>query len=652
MARVFEAMQKFGEIYANEEHYANNFLQFYNYSNHPDQTTTVPMMPGTVPGEVVERQETASVPARQMDITPGVSLDEQNGADEIQDPAVAFADPVAADYTSAAGEIADAEMTEAENYTATAAAAATENYVAEPAALASDDLTALMETEDDGAGFTTEACEVSGETNEQFTSLSTETASFDLAAGSVLELDDAYPDAAPVSAPQVAELLDQEPLEQVLDSAENLPGESPRTADFVFAANEVLADDATFESPELPTENVIAESAVPDSEITPDFSAFSTDGILDVSSPVLPDELLAEVAAVSSDEVLDVMPGNEFMGEPVAQAADVLTELPEMIEPVVPFVTLPEMAEPSVQCVADDLVLQEADAEIGQAAEIVSEGDDPGSLIPDFCQAPDPEVEFAAAFPPESSAVSNQVAEGGSPISEPAEQGNAEAAVISPIAATESESDTALVKPDSPAVVAINTGSPLLMTLPGSVRDEFRRLRSSLLLAAEAQQLQVLMVCSVAAGNGASFVSQNLSLLLAEFDKINVARFELSNGMSPQRDSQSVTADSFQLKLARTEKPNLREIGTADGMVTLNELLRTCDTRRMMERLRERFDFVLIDAPAITDNPDTALLASQVDGVILVAQQNETSCDALEAARTALQNAQAKILGVVLNRRR
>jgi Mrp family chromosome partitioning ATPase len=206
--------------------------------------------------------------------------------------------------------------------------------------------------------------------------------------------------------------------------------------------------------------------------------------------------------------------------------------------------------------------------------------------------------------------------------------------------------------PVSPALVHAASQSLVVSTLPENVRDEFRRLRSSLLLAAESQQLQVILVCGVEAGDGGSFVARNLSLLLAEFDKINVARFDLDGSSTEAPGQTTLEPDSYQLALRRTALPNLREIATTQGAVTLSELLRVCDTRTMVAMLKSRFDFVLIDAPAVTTNPDTALLASQVDGVILVAQQDETRCHALAAARAALQNARANVLGVVLNRRR
>ena len=68
--------------------------------------------------------------------------------------------------------------------------------------------------------------------------------------------------------------------------------------------------------------------------------------------------------------------------------------------------------------------------------------------------------------------------------------------------------------------------------------------------------------------------------------------------------------------------------------------------------MRERFDFTLLDAPPITLDPDSASLARWTDGVILVVHAGKTRWEVVEQAKIQLQLAGAKLLGVVLNRRR
>ncbi len=202
--------------------------------------------------------------------------------------------------------------------------------------------------------------------------------------------------------------------------------------------------------------------------------------------------------------------------------------------------------------------------------------------------------------------------------------------------------------------VIVHPSAPTYRCLvPQQLQEEFRRLRSAVMLAAESQRLQIVLICGVEPGDGASFVAENLSLTLAEFDKLNVARFRLSKDAIRATDENHEDAtESYQLSLRRTELPNLREITGPAGCLTLHDLLRLCDIRAMIEKLRARFDYVLIDAPAITTHSEVALLAAHLDGVILVARKDETRHEDLASARAALQKAQAKILGVVLNRRR
>jgi Mrp family chromosome partitioning ATPase len=68
--------------------------------------------------------------------------------------------------------------------------------------------------------------------------------------------------------------------------------------------------------------------------------------------------------------------------------------------------------------------------------------------------------------------------------------------------------------------------------------------------------------------------------------------------------------------------------------------------------MREQFDFTLLDAPPLTLDPESASLARWTDGVILVIHAGKTRWEVIEQAKSKLQLAGAKLLGVVLNRRK
>ena len=73
--------------------------------------------------------------------------------------------------------------------------------------------------------------------------------------------------------------------------------------------------------------------------------------------------------------------------------------------------------------------------------------------------------------------------------------------------------------------------------------------------------------------------------------------------------------------------------------------------RLRMSELRAEFDYVLIDAAALTDAIDAVVLGSGADGVVLVLKANTSRRESARKATQELQNARVRVLGAVLNQR-
>ena len=67
---------------------------------------------------------------------------------------------------------------------------------------------------------------------------------------------------------------------------------------------------------------------------------------------------------------------------------------------------------------------------------------------------------------------------------------------------------------------------------------------------------------------------------------------------------------------------------------------------------RERFKYVVVDAPPIQGNPVSLVLSRKADGVILVIESEKTRKRSALWAKQQIDGAGGKLLGVVLNRRR
>jgi non-specific protein-tyrosine kinase len=68
--------------------------------------------------------------------------------------------------------------------------------------------------------------------------------------------------------------------------------------------------------------------------------------------------------------------------------------------------------------------------------------------------------------------------------------------------------------------------------------------------------------------------------------------------------------------------------------------------------LLKHADMVLFDAPPIIAVTDAAVLAKQVDGVLLVVNEGKTKRDHARRAKVMLDKAHARLIGVVMNNAR
>jgi hypothetical protein len=71
-----------------------------------------------------------------------------------------------------------------------------------------------------------------------------------------------------------------------------------------------------------------------------------------------------------------------------------------------------------------------------------------------------------------------------------------------------------------------------------------------------------------------------------------------------------------------------------------------------VQKLRSTFSHTLLDCPPINESHEAPLLASHVDGVVLVVEADQTKRDQILRARQAIEMAGGTLMGMVLNKRR
>jgi capsular exopolysaccharide synthesis family protein len=98
-----------------------------------------------------------------------------------------------------------------------------------------------------------------------------------------------------------------------------------------------------------------------------------------------------------------------------------------------------------------------------------------------------------------------------------------------------------------------------------------------------------------------------------------------------------------------TNIPNLHFLPSGKLPRTSLGLLDSQRMRELVKNLKARYDYVFFDSPPIMGVTDASILASEVDGVLLVVQYRKYPRVISARAKRMLQNVGANVLGVVLN---
>jgi polysaccharide biosynthesis transport protein len=190
--------------------------------------------------------------------------------------------------------------------------------------------------------------------------------------------------------------------------------------------------------------------------------------------------------------------------------------------------------------------------------------------------------------------------------------------------------------------------------------EAFRRLRTNILTLDHAGKSQVVLLTSAQRGEGKSTVAANLAVAIAQSGRTIVIVdcdmrlptvhkvFELPN----KRGLTSVLTKEVELDgaLLSSTFPRLHVLTSGPLPPNPTELLGSPQMMALIEELQQRFDFVLLDTPALLSVADAAVLAPLADNIIWVVAQAKTRRGDVATVRKQLSNVKARSVEVVVNR--
>ena len=202
----------------------------------------------------------------------------------------------------------------------------------------------------------------------------------------------------------------------------------------------------------------------------------------------------------------------------------------------------------------------------------------------------------------------------------------------------------------------------MLVTLqqPQSAASEaYRTLRTGVLFAAGQLDLKVILLTSANAGEGKSATTANLGVALAQSGKRVIM---ISGDLRKPRLIQFFTDNrgpgvtnvlageaNLWASLVNTMLPTLKVLPSGPIPPNPTELLGSQGMRKILDDCAKAADIVLVDGPPVLALADAITLAPMADGVLLVADAQDTHRGAVEHAREQIDRVHARVIGAVLN---
>ncbi|MGE2689168.1 polysaccharide biosynthesis tyrosine autokinase [Mycolicibacterium pulveris] len=191
-----------------------------------------------------------------------------------------------------------------------------------------------------------------------------------------------------------------------------------------------------------------------------------------------------------------------------------------------------------------------------------------------------------------------------------------------------------------------------------AIAEAFRKLRTNLQFLAVDNPPRVIVVTSSMPNEGKSTTAINIALALAEAEN-NVVLVE-GDLRRPRLNSylDLVGSVGFSTVLAgrasvdevlqKTRFPHLTVLTSGAVPPNPSELLASLAAKKVLDELRQGFDYVVIDSSPLLAVTDAAILATAADGVLLIARYGQTKREQLAHAVKNLQDVGATLLGAVI----
>ena len=194
----------------------------------------------------------------------------------------------------------------------------------------------------------------------------------------------------------------------------------------------------------------------------------------------------------------------------------------------------------------------------------------------------------------------------------------------------------------------------------GAAGEAYRAIRTAVRFLDPDNPPRALVITSAKAAEGKSTTAVNLALSLAQSGhRVAIVDADLREpALSKQLKIKAargltdvLTGDATLDTAMHTYRPTLDVLFAGPVPPNPSEMLGSQKMSSIIEELVERYEYVIFDAPPVLPVTDAVVLATQVDGAVMVVRQGRTSRAAAADAARRLNAVNANLVGFVLNAR-
>ncbi|WMM71976.1 polysaccharide biosynthesis tyrosine autokinase [Rhodococcus pyridinivorans] len=188
--------------------------------------------------------------------------------------------------------------------------------------------------------------------------------------------------------------------------------------------------------------------------------------------------------------------------------------------------------------------------------------------------------------------------------------------------------------------------------------EAYREMRTNLQFLEVDNPPRAIVITSSLPGEGKTTTAVNLALVLAEAGhsvvlvEADLRRPRVTKYLGTLGDAglSNVLAHTASLEdvLQPTRFDGMWVLAAGGLPPNPSELLGSAHAREVVEDLRSRFDYVIIDAPPLLPVTDAAILTNIADGALLIARYGKTTREQFARAVGNLRAVNAPVLGTIL----